>query len=198
MSRQRRQQSTAAILCASMLSIVACTRTSDGGSDETDKTTRGDTGTESTTTTDASDTSEASESSDSTDEGGTTCSEGNIECDGKCHNPLTSNEACGGCGNVCSVVYDAGGCVDGTCSPTWASCFEKGQFATCDEACGAENETCVEKGCSTHTFRTFEDSWECDNHSTEWDWQRACDWPIDWEWDGTEFDVARCCCTDTN
>ncbi|RVD82387.1 uncharacterized protein DFL_006813 [Arthrobotrys flagrans] len=60
------------------------------------------------------------------------CPTGYIFCEGKCFNPLTNNNHCGKCGNVCSTYCQAGACAG--CIATTSLCEEGGGHLCDDES----------------------------------------------------------------
>ncbi len=65
-----------------------------------------------------------------------TCVGGQVECDGACVDPNTSNKHCGGCGRACA---QGGSCNEGRCDAYAAQACQPGKappsFSICGPAC---------------------------------------------------------------
>ena len=116
---------------------------------------------------------------------------------------LTDDNNCGSCGKQCPVMFrgeewEAGGCVQGECGPTWSDCWSSGIGETCDEICTATKGTCVPQGCSggytAMLFNVGLDGWCNPLAGTHGTMTGACDEPIPWEVTIEYATETSCCC----
>ena len=115
---------------------------------------------------------------------------------------LTDDYNCGSCGNECPVAlrgeeWEAGGCVQGECGPTWSDCSPSGFGETCNEVCEPWG-ACVPQGCSGgYTAMLINVGLDACNPlgGPDGTMTGPCDEPIPWEVneDG-EATHALCCC----
>ncbi len=97
------------------------------------------------------------------------CEEPFIECDGRCIDPRTDPDHCGGCNRPCRVITpgrdvpnEQGACVDGWCEPSFNSgCIDPQSTRTCTEICDSEKRRCIERGCSGQTVYWTANYSEC-------------------------------------
>ncbi|MCA9684690.1 MAG: hypothetical protein KC457_21065 [Myxococcales bacterium] len=84
-----------------------------------------------------------------------------------------------------------GGCVAGSCTPTFMECFDITAFSTCQAQCEAAGSTCAENGCAGGTYMINSNVEECQDPTQEGVViPRGCSEPIDWQFNTG----ARCCC----
>jgi hypothetical protein len=80
-----------------------------------------------------------------------------LPCEGADLSSDPSN--CGECGNICPTAawagteWEAGGCVDGACAPTWSGCRDQlsNPAHTCSQWCISDGGTCIANACAGHT-----------------------------------------------
>jgi hypothetical protein len=112
-------------------------------------------------------------------------------CNGQCIDVLNNDDNCGTCGHTCEAFSIYGGCEAGGCQPWFSECFQAGDFANCDEACGGEGLTCAFEGCDGGTAFLYGSPGNCDS-ITNGDVKIPpfCDedFPIVDDW-------MRCCCS---
>jgi hypothetical protein len=111
---------------------------------------------------------------------------------------------CGECGSGCALKgegteWEAGGCVDGECLPTWGTCevHDEANPKTCAEKC-LGGTTCQANGCGGHTalfFVTFPFNpmcWENDPYEV---FDDGCDEPLTAPYDDPNVGImVQCCC----
>jgi hypothetical protein len=115
---------------------------------------------------------------------------------------------CGECGNVCYVnsnalgtSSEAGGCVDGTCAPTWGSCepHYEDMPRTCAEFCTYSSGTCQANACAGHTaifFTTNPFNPACWEGNPFADFDGGCDDPLTAPEDDEGAGIyVQCCCS---
>ena len=69
---------------------------------------------------------------------------------------MTDPLNCGECGNECYIRFEgsdweAGGCVEGECAPTWSDCVHLSIANNCDEICTGQGKVCAAGACANHT-----------------------------------------------
>jgi hypothetical protein len=142
-----------------------------------------------TTNEDSTSVTTVDESSDS--ETGPMCDPPQMPCGDECVDVMTDDSNCGACGNECTVVLDAGGCVDGECSPTWSSCVPAAPLTSCSVLCQAEGfEGCALCGPSSLSVIWFGTPMDCETGAL-WDAEAgSCQTQPDVDLS----DYYRCCC----
>jgi hypothetical protein len=138
-------------------------------------------------------TNEDSTSDESADtETGPMCDPPQMLCGDECVDVMSDDSNCGACGNECAAVLDAGGCVDGECSPTWSSCVPATDpLTSCTDLCQAEGfEACALCGPSSLSVIWFGVPMDCEIGSL-WD-AEAGSCQIQPDADLSSY--YRCCC----
>jgi hypothetical protein len=111
---------------------------------------------------------------------------------------------CGECGRTCSVAaggteWEAGGCVNGECAPTWYTCqsHDESMPQACSEKCSF-GTTCQANGCGGHTALFFVAfpfdpmCWENDPYEV---FDGGCDEPLTAPYDDPNVGImVQCCC----
>jgi hypothetical protein len=142
-----------------------------------------------TTNEDSTSVTTVDESTDS--ETGPICDPPQMSCGGECADVMTDDFNCGACGNECTVVLGAGGCVDGECSPTWSSCVVADPLTLCSVICQAEGfDACALCGPENSSLLWFTISLDCEAGRTLEGEVGMCEV----EPDAGQSNYYRCCC----
>jgi len=134
------------------------------------------------------------------------CPDGLDRCDDECVDLQTSNDHCGGCGNVCRDRYVSGTCEAGICPPDYECGGARTDFRDCSELCESLGTSCEDGvGCSG-AYRAFYGLAALENCAAnvgaewgEWGESMSCSDPIQWDrLGGLNLDetpgAISCCC----